>query len=333
MENSGDIKNKTKNTIRDGNRKEKGRNNQSASYTEEDNTQFTTTAHETGKRQRPYRVRRPKVADVNPEGNIEKVTDSNISYRSNHMNKNKDDTYSYHSKGHKRPSSMNDCSKNSNRNNWRNDKLSVTEEGSGINENRYKSSSNIISENNKDNEQSNQMEEDSIKKYLVELGNDSCVYTTQNTLNNPWNLYFHDPFNSNWDKKSFYNLAKIDSIEKFWDVFNVIRETLHKGMFFLMRDGVFPLWEEQDNSNGGYISFRTHHKDFPELIEYLFTMMISEKMLKNDYLKDYNLVNGISISPKKEFCITRIWLRNMKYDTLDYFGFNTDEAFIKKRIY
>ena len=51
------------------------------------------------------------------------------------------------------------------------------------------------------------------------------------------------------------------------------------------------------------------------------TFVIVEKVLTEDILKDldkYEEINGLSFSPKKEFNICKIWLRNHNKDYKEY---------------
>jgi hypothetical protein len=40
---------------------------------------------------------------------------------------------------------------------------------------------------------------------------------------------------------------------------------------------------------------------------YFNSLLLSENLLKEKYVKKWNILNGISISPKKNFCIIKIW--------------------------
>jgi len=163
--------------------------------------------------------------------------------------------------------------------------------------------------------------------------NSLIVNDASDTLQSSWNLYFHDPFNNNWDKKSFYNICSINTINDFWDTFNSLKKFMCNGMFFIMRNNIIPLWEENDNKEGGYISYKIQNSSFIEEIEKILIMLLSEKTLKSQYVNDYNLINGMSISPKKNFSIVRIWLRNMKYNDLTYYNVDSNTTFIKKHIH
>jgi hypothetical protein len=39
-------------------------------------------------------------------------------------------------------------------------------------------------------------------------------------------------------------------------------------------------------------------------------MLLSESFIKDEYIDLWEILNGISISPKKNFCIIKIWLNN-----------------------
>ena len=62
----------------------------------------------------------------------------------------------------------------------------------------------------------------------------------ENFLNDTWNIYFHDPYDSNWTTQSYERLASVGTIEEFWQHFQSLKGNLHKGMFFIMREYVFP---------------------------------------------------------------------------------------------
>ena len=68
-------------------------------------------------------------------------------------------------------------------------------------------------------------------------------------------LWYHKINDTNWDKDSYISLGKIDSIKSFWIIYNKIGSFLG-GMFFLMREGIFPQWEDKANIKGGYWSFK-----------------------------------------------------------------------------
>jgi hypothetical protein len=94
-----------------------------------------------------------------------------------------------------------------------------------------------------------------------------------------------------------------------------------------MRDCIFPTWEDPENRLGGCLSFKVLSKDILDSWNKLFLYLISENITSEENL--YEEINGISIAPKKEFNIIKIWLKNdnSKYKTLikniiPYFNLN-----------
>lgn len=131
-------------------------------------------------------------------------------------------------------------------------------------------------------------------------------------LNECWSLYFHDPSDENWDRTSFQRVVDLTTIEDFWGTNMMLVPRLHLGMFFVMRESVFPLWEEKENRDGGYLSLKILKAHVPDTWEDLCAKMLSETILKPEHQHLWNHVNGISISPKKTFCIIKIWLKSQE---------------------
>lgn len=131
---------------------------------------------------------------------------------------------------------------------------------------------------------------------------------TKYKLYDKWNLYYHLPDNKNWDLSSYtIILNKLSTIEEVVTVnckmgYHIIVNT----MLFLMRDGITPRWEDEKNRNGGCFSFKVSNKNADQVWKNLFYLTCGESLLK----KNNECVNGITISPKKHFCIVKIWLNN-----------------------
>lgn len=128
-----------------------------------------------------------------------------------------------------------------------------------------------------------------------------------NKLSDTWVLWFHNINDTNWDENSYTMICDIDTIENFWNVYNMF-DTMTAGMFFLMRKGIFPRWEDIGNLDGGYWGFRISKKDSDKLWECLSMALIGNTLTKN--IKDMDDINGISISPKINNCILKIWNKN-----------------------
>lgn len=132
----------------------------------------------------------------------------------------------------------------------------------------------------------------------------------EHLLNDVWSLYFHDPNNNDWTYNSYERMCNISSIEEFWSIHNVLKTKIHSGMFFLMREYVFPCWDDENNKNGGCLSIKVLKQDLENFWEYTCIRLLGEKLLTEDHKHLWSNVNGISTSPKKHFCIVKIWLKD-----------------------
>ena len=132
-----------------------------------------------------------------------------------------------------------------------------------------------------------------------------------NQLNNKWVIWYHSINDNKWDKNSYQKIFEIKDLCDYQYIKESFKQDHYQnGMFFCMKDGIFPNWEDPDNRSGGCLSFKvTSIKVMDEWIE-LLLRCITENILneKNEE------INGISISPKKEFNIIKIWLRNHGFD-------------------
>ena len=124
------------------------------------------------------------------------------------------------------------------------------------------------------------------------------------TLNNKWVLWFHSLKNPNWDNKSYIKVIEIKTLLDFKLLYDVLRiNHLQNGMFFLMRGEIFPTWEDPKNRMGGCVSFKYDKNILNEFLR-IILLCVTGNLSTEDNL---NEINGISISPKKEFNIIKIW--------------------------
>ena len=143
-----------------------------------------------------------------------------------------------------------------------------------------------------------------------------------------WCLWYHSITDNSWKKDSYKRIININNLLDYHFLKNNFeRQHLQNGMFFIMRDCIFPTWEDPENRLGGCLSFKVLSKDILDSWNKLFLYLISENITSEENL--YEEINGISIAPKKEFNIIKIWLKNdnSKYKTLikniiPYFNLN-----------
>jgi hypothetical protein len=130
------------------------------------------------------------------------------------------------------------------------------------------------------------------------------------TLHGKWDLYYHLPHDKKWDLSSYKFIEKnISSLELLIGLNETIPEKIVKNcMMFVMKSGIAPMWEDKQNRDGGCFSFKVINKMVYDVWKHLFYSLCGETLCIN---KDHNqYINGITISPKKSFCIVKIWLKN-----------------------
>ena len=129
---------------------------------------------------------------------------------------------------------------------------------------------------------------------------------------NKWTLWFHSITNKNWDNKSYIKVLELKTLLDYKLLKEVMRiNHLQNGMFFLMRGDIFPTWEDPKNRMGGCVSLKYDKNILNEFLR-IILLCITGNLSTDGNLKE---INGISISPKKEFNITKIWLKD---DSKDY---------------
>jgi len=128
-------------------------------------------------------------------------------------------------------------------------------------------------------------------------------------LKNKWVLWYHSLKNKSWDNKSYIKVIEIKSLFDYKLLEEIMRiNHLQNGMFFLMKNDIFPTWEDPKNRMGGCISFKYDNNILNEWLKILLVCI-------TDDLSEYNNeINGLSISPKKEFNIIKVWIKDDKKD-------------------
>jgi hypothetical protein len=134
------------------------------------------------------------------------------------------------------------------------------------------------------------------------------VLNPQHNLHGKWDLYYHLPHDKKWDLDSYtIVMNSIDTAEKVILLNETFAENVVKNcMLFVMRSGITPMWEDPKNRNGGCFSYKVANKQVHEVWKTLFYLLCGETLCVDSIHSKH--INGITISPKKNFCIIKIWL-------------------------
>jgi hypothetical protein len=136
--------------------------------------------------------------------------------------------------------------------------------------------------------------------------------TTTTKLNDSWTLWAHLPHDTNWTINSYIPIMTFNTVEEAIALFETVPSKMVKNcMLFLMRKGIQPVWEDEKNKNGGCFSYKINNKNVTDAWKNLSYSLVGETLTENVGLLPN--INGITISPKKTFCIVKIWTAVCKY--------------------
>ena len=119
-----------------------------------------------------------------------------------------------------------------------------------------------------------------------------------------WVLWYHDPENRDYSISSYIMICDFVNPQQFWTVVDAIpKEAWESGMYFFMRRGYPPLWECKENEAGGAWSKKIEASQAHTTFIDLMVNCVSNELMQ---ARKETLV-GISISPKGQFHIIKIW--------------------------
>lgn len=149
-----------------------------------------------------------------------------------------------------------------------------------------------------------------------------------------WNVWYHSSKNSSWSNQSYKNIFEICNLydlKYFVDVINL--NHIKTGMFFIMRKNIFPTWEDKENRRGCCISYKVYDNIVKNKLVFIILEILLDKLNI-----DNNRINGISIAPKKNYCIIKLWLKKnirkeyIKNIKINDTSFSNKYALVKKNI-
>ena len=131
-------------------------------------------------------------------------------------------------------------------------------------------------------------------------------------LSDSWTLWAHLPHDTDWTLKSYKQIMTFSTAEEAVGLMLALPEALVRNcMLFVMREGVVPTWEDAKNRNGGSFSFKVNNKSVGPVWRKLVYSLVGNTLSSSDAMRSD--VNGVTISPKKNFCIIKVWMATCKY--------------------
>jgi hypothetical protein len=150
-------------------------------------------------------------------------------------------------------------------------------------------------------------------------------YGNTHYLNSSWTVWAHDSEICNdskkWTEQSYKYICTIDTIGSFWRFFNNFHLLdKYKYYYYIMRNQIKPIWEDNYNRNGGICSIKVNNFDLKDILNDSIEVMICMCILiMNDtFVADNMKINGISYSYKNLKSIYfKIWTSDFAYNIVE----------------
>lgn len=127
-------------------------------------------------------------------------------------------------------------------------------------------------------------------------------------IDDTWTLHFHDASDSDWTHSSYVRVADVSSLEDFAAMQLALRDRVAGGMFFVMREHVFPCWDDPNNIEGGCVTVRVAKQHAEQVWNEVVLHALCDAVWTGGDGDIANVVNGVSISPKAVYAIIKIWV-------------------------
>jgi translation initiation factor 4E len=127
-------------------------------------------------------------------------------------------------------------------------------------------------------------------------------------LEETFTLWFHSSSDQDWSIDSYHEIFNFNTVDEFLTLLMAINtrpKMLLNGMFFIMRQGIKPTWEDPINKDGGVFTWKVEKEDVLSAWENMCMLLVTGSL--HEIFDEYGF-NGISISPKKTNNILKVWL-------------------------
>lgn len=131
-------------------------------------------------------------------------------------------------------------------------------------------------------------------------------------LKEKWVLWLHYPNDQHWGetgKDHYQRVMEITDMKQLIALNKTMDDSLiQQCMVFLMKDGIEPIWEDPQNRDGGRFSFKIPNQIVPDVWRKMAMYVLGETLVREPEFA--SRINGLTISPKKAFCIVKLWMRD-----------------------
>lgn len=137
-------------------------------------------------------------------------------------------------------------------------------------------------------------------------------------LKSSWVLWTHAVKNNDWSVSSYNQVLTLTTVADVLRLANGFHKLdLRSYQYFVMRSGITPTWEDDANRSGGVCTFKTEITPMsqPKILSVVPVWnFLLKKMTGETLHEDMVDINGLSISPKNNWAIVKIWNRTGSND-------------------
>ena len=140
-------------------------------------------------------------------------------------------------------------------------------------------------------------------------------------LDNSFTLWLHNIFDNDWSINGYKKIYTFNTLEDGISLIeNIDNELVEKTMLFLMKNSIKPIWEDHKNYNGGCFSYKINNINVSDVWKIMNYRLIGNTINENENI--VKNITGLSISPKKTYCIIKIWFANIEKNIVNNILFN-----------
>lgn len=120
-------------------------------------------------------------------------------------------------------------------------------------------------------------------------------------LADTWSVWFHDVDDAQWDVASYVRLPSVSTVGDVARAHRALSDLWPRGFFFVFREHVMPVYE--DAHHVGCYSYKVPIARAADEWFRLLAAAVGETATAPG-----DAVTGVSLSPKRNFAILRVWL-------------------------
>lgn len=131
-------------------------------------------------------------------------------------------------------------------------------------------------------------------------------YVIHKLLGQTYTIWCHNQNSGKW-----YNISSFKTMSQYWACMKAMLDRprmVSNGMLFIMKGDVNPNWSNDDNIKGGRISWKLTKPEASECWENICSLFVSGEFDKIFGAYD---CRGVSISPKKDSNIIKLWVNSL----------------------